>query len=86
MHSTEMKEEIKNISLEHNVTKEAINELVYLVFKYIREIIRSADKEKEYYPSVRLFGIGIFFVSKNRQRRLKEYLKNAKLDEDNSNG
>ena len=81
-----MKDEIRNISLEHNVPQDKIRELVYLVFKFIREKIASADREKEYYPAIRLFGIGIFFVTKARQRRIKEAKLNGQLDKDNSTG
>lgn len=83
MHSEEMKEEMKLLSLKHNVTLEQLRELVYLIFKFIREKIKSADRFIEKYPAIRLMGIGIFYVTKNRQKKLKQSIQN---DEDNNIG
>jgi len=71
MHSEEMKEELKALSLYHNVTTYQIKELIYLVFKFIREKIESADRSVEKYPAIRLMGIGIFYVTDNRKKKLK---------------
>jgi len=85
MHSNEMRDEIKQLSLKHNVHQDAIKELVYLVFKFVRTTITSTVRNKEYYPTIRLMGLGIFFVSKHRQKRLRDKLL-ATNDENNSKG
>ena len=85
MHSNEMRDELKQLSLKHNVHQDAIKELVYLIFKFVRTIIDSADRDKEYYPTIRLMGLGIFFVSKHKQKRLRDK-RIAANDENNSEG
>lgn len=79
MHSEEMKSELKILSNKHGMTVEQLKELIYLVFKYVRQVIKSAVKEELYFPSVRVMGIGIFHVTKAKQNKLKE-----KYDKDNS--
>ena len=75
MHSEDFKTELKIISKEYDVTIEQLREIVYLTFKFIREVIKSACKENLYFPAIRLMGIGIFHVTKAKQNKLKEKLK-----------
>lgn len=81
MHSEETKEDIKLLARKINVPVHKIQEVVYLTFKFVRAIIKSANRDIEYYPAIRVFKLGIFYVTKNKQRRLK-----AKKDENNNNG
>ncbi len=78
MHSIEMQEEIRKISSKYSIKKEQVKELVYLMFKFVREVIRSADRYKGYFPVVRLMGIGIFFVSNSRKEKIKKKIQNDK--------
>jgi len=78
MHSLEMKEEIRKISSKHNIKVDQVKELIYFMFKFVREIIRTADRYKEYFPVVRLMGIGVFFVSDSRKKRIKKKIENDK--------
>lgn len=71
MHSEEVKEELKMLGKKYNVSLEQLKEIIYLVFKYIREVIKSASKETLYFPAIRLMGIGIFHVTKAKQNKLK---------------
>jgi len=75
MNSMEMKEELKLLSIRRNITLEQIRELVYLVFKFVRDKIKSANRNEEYYPITRVMGLGIFYVTKARQNKVKEKLK-----------
>lgn len=72
MHSEETKDEIKLLAKDLNVPIHKIQEVVYLTFKFVRTIIKSANRDIEYYPAIRVFKLGIFYVTKNKQRRLKE--------------
>ena len=72
MTSEEVKEEIKKYSKENNITIEQVKEVVYYVFKFVRNIIKSADSNNIHFPSVRVMGLGIFYVSNSKKRRLQE--------------
>ena len=78
MHSEEVKEELKTLSVKHSVTIEQLREIIYLVFKYIRNVIKSASKEALYFPAIRLMGIGIFHVTIAKQNKYKEKINNDK--------
>jgi len=75
MTSQETKEELKIYSKEHNITLEQLKELVYLVFKFVRSKIKSADSTKDFFPSVRVMGLGVFYVTPFKRKRIKEKLK-----------
>lgn len=75
MNSLEMKEELKFLANKNNVTISQLKEIVYLVFKFVRSVIKSADRTKGYYPSVRVRWIGIFYVTDARKRREAEKLE-----------
>ena len=72
MNSIEMKDELRVVSVEYNVTQEQLKELIYLVVKFVRDKIKSADRTKGYFPAIRVKGLGIFHVTKARQNKLKE--------------
>ena len=75
MTSEETKEELKTYSKKHNINLLQLNELVYLVFKFIRNKIKSADSSKDFFPSVRVMGMGVFFVTTHKRNRLKKELE-----------
>ena len=72
MNSELMKEELQRISSNHNVSIHQVKELIYLVFKFLREKINSADRKTLKFPVIRLLGIGVFFVSQTKQKKLKK--------------
>lgn len=72
MNSEEVKEELKLLAKEEGVTVQQLKEIIYLTFKFIRQIIKSANKELLYFPSIRLMNVGIFHVTKARQNKFKE--------------
>ena len=78
MNSIEMKDELRAVSIEHNVNQEQLKELIYLVIKFVRDKIKSADRTKLYFPAIRVKGLGIFHVTKARQNKLKKKLYDNK--------
>ncbi len=74
MNSIEVKEELKVLANRNKVTISQLREIIYLVFKFVRTIIQSADRKKEYYPSVRVRWIGIFHVPESRKRKERKKL------------
>lgn len=81
MTSQETKEELKIYSKKHNITLDQLKELVYLVFKFVRSKIKSADATKDFFPSVRVMGLGVFYVTPFKRKRIKERLKKEKENE-----
>lgn len=75
MTSEEVKEELKIYSKKYNIPLEQLRELIYLVFKFIRHKIKSADSSKDFFPSVRVMGLGVFFVSIRKRKKVKENFK-----------
>lgn len=79
MTSEETKDELKQYSIKHNITLAQLKEVVYLVFKFVRTKLRSAEVSKDYFPSVRVMGLGVFFVSTFKRNKIKRL--NDKKDE-----
>ena len=72
MNSIEMKDELRAVSLKENITQEQLKELIYLVVKFVRDKIKSADRTKGYFPAIRVKGLGIFHVTQARQNKLNK--------------
>jgi len=74
MHSEEFKEEMKFVGKAKGVSYKQITEIVRLTFLFIRKVLTSADAENGYFPTIRVMGLGVFFIPKKTQKRMmKKY-------------
>ena len=78
MQSEELKDELKLISIEENISVKDLKEVVYLVFKFVRNILKTANKNRGYYPAIRVMGLGVFHVTKAKQNKLNKKVTDEK--------
>ena len=80
MHSTEMTDELKILANQENINLADLRELIYLVFKFIREKITSTNRNIKEYIAIRVMGIGIFHVTPAKQKKLNEKIDYGNKD------
>lgn len=67
------KEIIKELAIKYGVTMEKIENLITLQHKFVGHIMsKEADREKDYFPSIRVLGLGIFYCPKYLPSKIKK--------------
>ena len=74
----ELQKEIKRIAKENNVSEEKVIEIYSTVWEFVRNKIKSGDRDTGIFPVVQLRFLGTFFVAPGRVKRIKEKIKNSK--------
>lgn len=77
----EIRSLIKDVADKHNVTFEEARDVIYSMFKYVREEMESGTKGvPETFKSIQLRGLGTFHFSKNKIEFLNKLFKEKKDD------
>ena len=84
MRTLKSREVIGSIAKEENVTRQQVEDIVNVHFEFVRHVqSQLLDREKNYFPTVRLPNFGSFYVSENMKKRLIEH-NNKKKEENES--
>jgi len=75
MRNPQTKDYVKQLSSELGLTQEQIWDIVKSPYYYQTHIMREvADRWTNYIPTVRIFGVGMFYCSGFNRKKLKDYL------------
>jgi len=74
MKNLKTREIIKNISLEENITKQQVEDIINVHFEFVRHVhSQLVDGDVEYFPTVRLPNFCSFYIPENVKKRLIEH-------------
>ena len=79
MKHTQTKQIIKNIAKQENLTIPEVELIIDSQFSLLADVMKMSDREKLYFPSIRLPYLGIFYSPEWRIEQLKKLNNNETI-------